>query len=261
MDLGLHAKTALVAGASAGLGKAIAIELAREGCVVGICARDETTLAAARDDIAAVGEAWSFACDLTDPNAARAFVQEGIARHGRVDILINNAGGPPPGGFLDLDDLAWEQAFRLTLQSAVAMTREALPGMIERKWGRVVNVTSASVKQPIDGLTLSNSIRLAVAGFAKSLSREVARHGITVNNVCPGYTHTQRVEALASNLARQQSVDEASVIAEWVSDIPMARIGRPEELAAVVAFLASERASYVTGTSILVDGGFVRGMS
>lgn len=260
MDLGLSGKVALVAGASKGLGRAVAGELLREGCHVGICGRDQGTLDGAIAELSALGAVWGHRCDLTDTSQARGFVQEALDRHGHVDVLVTNAGGPPPGSFLDFDEQAWIDAFRLNGLSTITLIRQALPSMIERKWGRIITVTSVSIKQPIDGLVLSNGIRMSVVGFGKTLAREVAEHGITVNNVCPGYTRTERVQQLSDRLAEARGVSPGDVQAGWETDIPAGRIGEPRELAAVVAFLASERASYVTGTSLAVDGGYHRGV-
>lgn len=260
MDFGLLGKTALVAGGSKGLGKAAARELLREGCEVGICARDAYTLEEAVEELSEEGVVWGHRCDLLESAQAQGFVHAGLERWGHADILVANAGGPPPGAFLDFDEQAWLDAFRLNTLSAISMIREALPAMIACRWGRIITVTSVAVKQPIDGLILSNGVRMGVLGFGKTLSREVARHGVTVNNVCPGYTQTQRVEQLAAKLARDKNVSVDQVRAGWEADIPMGRLGNVDEFAAVVAFLASERASYVTGTSVQVDGGFVRGI-
>ncbi len=260
MDLGLKGKIALVAGASQGLGRAIALELAQEGCIVSICALDDPHLQQTLSELQCITQASSFACDLSSSNACASFVQHALELHGRVDILVCNAGGPRSGSFSDFDNDDWDKAFRLNLLSTVAMTRAAVPNMIQHGWGRLINITSASVKQPIDGLMLSNSIRLGVIGFAKTLSRELAPHGITVNNVCPGYTRTDRVVRLAASTAASSGKDETEIYAAWQNDIPMGRLGEPEELAALVTFLASSRASYITGTSIQVDGGFVRGV-
>jgi len=175
-------------------------------------------------------------------------------------VLVNNAGGPPAGGWKDFSEDDWQKAVELTLFSAQAMTRAALPSMLERGWGRVVNMTSISVKQPIAGLMLSNSIRAAVVGWAKSLADEVAGQGITVNNVMPGYIHTERVEALLAHRAQSQGISREEALASVVKDIPLGRLGRPEEYADLVVFLASQRASYITGASYLIDGGMHRGL-
>lgn len=260
MDLGLKGKIALVAGGSKGLGKAVALELLREGCTVGICARDRATLDRTVDELSHEGSVWGHACDLTDIEQGRGFVRTGLEKLGRVDVLVTNAGGPPPGSFMDFDEEAWMNAFRLNALSTITLIRSAIPSMIAQAWGRIITITSVAVQQPIDGLVLSNGVRMSVVGFSKTLSREMAKHGITVNNVCPGYTRTERVEQLATKLAVDRGVRAEDVRAAWEADIPMGRLGEARELAAVVAFLASERASYVTGTSVAVDGGFARGV-
>lgn len=260
MDLALGGKTALVGGATKGLGYAIARELLREGCTVGICSRSQQNVDTAVQELSVYGQVWGQAADLSRTEQAVQFVQAGIERQGRVDIVVTNAGGPPAGPFMGFDEEDWLEAFRLNTLSAVTLIRTALPGMIERGWGRIITITSISVKQPPDGLVLSNGARLAVAGVVKTLSREVARHGVTVNNVCPGYTQTERIDTLAECIARDKGICPDDVKRGWAAEIPAGRIGRAEELAAVVAFLASERASYVTGISLQVDGGYVRGM-
>jgi 3-oxoacyl-[acyl-carrier protein] reductase len=260
MELGLEGRLALVAGGSKGLGKAAARELLLEGCTVGICGRNQDALDATVEELSEEGDVWAHRCDLVDTAQAKGFVHAGLDRHGSIDVLVTNAGGPPPGLFLDFDEAAWLEAFRLNTLSAITLIREALPSMVANGWGRIITVTSVSVKQPIDGLILSNGVRMGVVGFGKTLSREVARHGITVNNVCPGYTDTERVRQLAEKLSKDRGITPDRVRAAWEADIPVGRIGRVEEFGAVVAFLASERASYVTGASIAVDGGFVRGV-
>jgi 3-oxoacyl-[acyl-carrier protein] reductase len=183
-----------------------------------------------------------------------------VELHGRVDILVNNAGGPPAGPFEQHSWDAWEKAVQLTLRSAVELTRRVLPGMRERRWGRIVNITSIAVKQPVDGLILSNSLRAAVTGWARTLATEVARDGVTVNNVLPGYTRTDRVEQLNSARAASEGVGVEEVQRRIEAQIPMGRLGEPREFGAMVAFLASERASYVTAQSIPVDGGWIRAL-
>jgi 3-oxoacyl-[acyl-carrier protein] reductase len=177
-----------------------------------------------------------------------------------VDILVTNAGGPPAGPFESHPASAWSDALRLNFESVVNMTRAVLPGMKERRWGRIINITSIAVKQPVDNLILSNSVRAAVTGFARTLANEVASYGVTVNNVMPGYTLTDRIANLAETNAGQRGTTTEAVIAGWESQIPMARLGTPEEFAAMVTFLASERASYTTGASIPVDGGWIRAL-
>lgn len=262
MDLGLKGKVALVAASSRGLGRAVANELAAEGADLVICARGEEALREAAGSIRSETGVTVLAVptDLSDADAVDALVETALEEHGRVDILVTNAGGPPAGSFESHSMEAWRQAVRQLLESALRLTRGVLPGMKERGWGRILNVTSIAVKQPVDGLILSNSVRAAVTGFARTLANEVAPHGITVNNVLPGYTRTARVEELAGRIAERDGVSEADALARWEGEIPMGRLGRPREFAALVAFLASERASYITGTSIPVDGGWVRSL-
>ena len=262
MNLGLKDRVAIVAAASQGLGKACALELAREGAKVVICARDAEAVAATAAEISAAtgGEVTWMAIDLTDPVQIRHLANETVRRYSRIDILVTNAGGPPPGYFDDLDDEAWLTAHQLTLMSAVRLIRAVLPAMRVQQWGRIVNVTSISVKQPIDNLVLSNVYRPGVVGLAKTLSAQVATDGITVNNVAPGHTRTARVVQLNKARAAREGKTVDEVLAETASSFPMQRMGEPEELAALVAFLASERASYITGTTIQVDGGAYRGL-
>jgi 3-oxoacyl-[acyl-carrier protein] reductase len=262
MDLGLKDRVAIVAASSRGLGKACALELAREGACVVICARDAARLADAADDLrAATGaEVLPIAVDLTDPEQIAHLADETLRRFGRIDVLITNNGGPPAGYFDDFDDEAWLKAHQLTLLSAVRLIRAVLPAMRAQQWGRIVNITSVSVKQPIDNLLLSNVYRPGVVGLAKTLSAQIAADGITVNNVAPGYTRTDRVLELAQARAAHEDKTVDAILVESTASYPMKRMGEPEELAALVAFLASERASYITGTTIQVDGGYAKGI-
>jgi 3-oxoacyl-[acyl-carrier protein] reductase len=261
MDLGLTDKVALVAASSRGLGRAVAEELAREGARLVLCARGEPALRETADAIrAAGGEVESLAADVSHPEDVARIVDAGVRAFGRIDVLVTNGGGPPAGPFESHPAEAWHEAIRQNLDSVVELTRRVLPGMKERGWGRVINVTSIAVKQPVDNLILSNSVRAAVTGFARTLANEVAPFGITVNNVMPGYTRTQRVDELAARNASLRGTTADAQLAVWEGQIPMGRLGRPEEFAAVVAFLASERASYVTGASIPVDGGWIRAL-
>ncbi|HEX6559267.1 MAG TPA: SDR family oxidoreductase [Longimicrobiales bacterium] len=262
MDLGLREKVAVVAASSRGLGRAAADELAAEGAQLVLCARTESTIRAAaaaiskQYDVAVLG----IAADLSQPGESARVIDEGIARFGRIDILVTNAGGPPAGPFENHDESVWQAAVRLNLHSVVGLIRAALPGMKARRWGRIINVTSIAVKQPVDNLILSNSIRAAVTGMARTLANEVAPFDVTVNNVLPGYTRTERIEELANYMAQQRGVSAADARAVWEQQVPMGRLGEPREFAALVAFLASERASYITGTSITVDGGWVKSL-
>ena len=262
MDLGLKDKVALVAAASRGLGKAVAREFAREGAHVAICAQREDTLRATALEIAVDtwGEVFPIVADVTRPEDIQRLVSAVKEHFGQIDILVNNAGGPPTGTFMDFDDEAWEAALRLNLMSTIRLCRAVLPGMRARRWGRIVNMTSASVKQPIDGLILSSAARSGVVGMAKTLANECAAEGITVNNVCPGYTLTDRVKSLAEKQAAKEGKTVREVVDGYAAAIPAHRLGRPEELAALVVFLASERAAYITGTTIQVDGGYVRSL-
>lgn len=253
---------ALVAAASRGLGRATAMELAREGADLVICARGANDLEASRAAIAnATGvQVRAIAADLSQRADIDRVTSEALSAFGRVDVLITNAGGPPAGPFEKFEWDDWERTVNLTLRSAVELTRAVLPGMRERRWGRVINVTSITVKQPVDNLILSNSVRSAVTGFARTLANEVATEGITVNCIIPGYTRTERVDQLATANAAKEGVTREEVLARFEREIPMHRLGEPEEFAALAAFLASERASYITGQSIVVDGGWVRSL-
>lgn len=262
MDLGLRGKVALVAAASKGLGRAIALELAAEGAHIAMCARGEEALVRARDEIvhATGADVLAITGDVAKFGDVSRITGAALDKFGRIDILVTNAGGPPSGTFESLRPEMWQQAFDLTLMSVINLTSAALPGMRQRKWGRVINVTSIAVKQPVEGLMLSNSIRSAVTGFARTLANEVARDGITVNNILPGYTRTERVDQLADAVASREGMTSDAARAKWEAQIPMGRLGEPEELAALAAFLASNRASFITGTSITVDGGWTRGL-
>ncbi len=261
MDLGLKGKVALAAASSTGLGRAVAEELAREGADLVICARRPGPLEEAREALAGAGvRVVAVAVDLTEPGGVQEVVRAGVEAFGRIDVLVTNTGGPPAGPFESHAPEAWEEAVRQNLFSVVNLCREVLPGMKERGWGRIVNITSIAVKQPADNLILSNSIRAAVTGFARTLANEVAPFGITVNNVMPGFTRTERLVELAEKTAAMRDGEVEDVYAAWNREIPLGRIGEPRELAALVAFLASERASYITAQSIAVDGGWIRSL-
>jgi 3-oxoacyl-[acyl-carrier protein] reductase len=262
MDLGLRGKVALVAAASRGLGRAIADELAAEGATLMLCARGAEPLEAARREIASAAgvEVRAVVADLSTLDGVQRVTSDALSAFGRVDILVTNAGGPPAGTFDNHDWAAWERAVNLTLRSVVEMTRAVLPGMRRRKWGRVINVTSIAVKQPVDNLMLSNSLRAAVTGFARTLANEVATDNVTVNNILPGYTRTERVEELAAATATKEGLAAKDIVSRFENQIPMRRLGEPPEFAALAAFLASERASYITGQSIAVDGGWIKGL-
>lgn len=263
MELGLKGRRALVGGGSRGLGRAVAEELAREGADVAITARNETELERARREIEAETgrRIAAIATDLSKQGAAAALATAAkAALGGALDILVTNQGGPPPGPFESHPAEHWSRAYTLLLESVVEQVRTVLPDMKAARWGRIITITSIAVKQPNDGLILSNSLRAGVAGLAKTLANELGPHGITVNNVMPGYTRTERLVDLAGDIARRRGITVAEAYAEWERHIPAGRLGEPHELAALVAFLASERASYITGSSIPVDGGWIRSL-
>jgi 3-oxoacyl-[acyl-carrier protein] reductase len=262
MDLGLKDRVALVCGASKGLGRAVAQGLAEEGARVAICARSQEHILRAAEEIGrATGvETMGLAVDLSKAEEAREFFRNALSHFGRIDILVNNAGGPSSLPFTDIRDDLWQSAFELTLMSAVILIKAALPIMQEQRFGRIINMTSVAVKQPLEGLILSNTLRAGLIGLAKTLSNDYASQNILINNVCPGYTLTERVKALAKVVAQRRGLSPEEVIKEWESRIPMGRLGRPEELANLVVFLASERAGYITGTTVQVDGGFYQGL-
>jgi 3-oxoacyl-[acyl-carrier protein] reductase len=261
MDFGLQGKVALVAASSRGLGRAVAEDLATEGAKLILCARGEEELSRTAATLRDRGaEVEAVAADLSTEDGVDSVVSAGMNRFGPIDILVTNAGGPPSGPFETHDMQAWRSAVRVNLESVIYLTRAVLPRMKERRWGRIVNITSIAVKQPVDGLILSNSIRNAVTGLARTLANEVAPFGVTVNNVLPGYTRTERLVDLAAAIARREGITTADAEKRWISEIPMGRLGDPKEFAALVVFLCSERASFITGTSITVDGGWVKSL-
>lgn len=260
MDLGIGNKVALVAASSQGLGKAVATGLAHEGAKVVMCSRNKEAIRAAAEDVKKIASAEVIAvqADLTVPSDIKRLVAQTAETFGAIHILVNNAGGPPAGIFADMSDDHWQRAVDLTLMSSVRLTRATLPFMRKQEWGRVINITSVSVKQPINELLLSNSLRLSVLGWSKTLSNQVAKDGILVNCVCPGWTRTERVIEIFDARAKTHGTTSDAVEASITAGIPMARLGKPDELANLVVFLASEKASYMTGTSIQVDGGAVQ---
>ena len=262
MDLGLKGRAAAVAAASAGLGRAVAHALAAEGCSVAVCGRDPGRVHDAAKAIARETGARtvSIAADVGIAEDCRRFVEQAASAFGRLDILVTNTGGPRPGRFDAVSDSDWDAAFRNTLGNVIHLVRAAVPHMKRRKWGRIVNVTSISAKQPVDGLVLSNAFRPAVVGMAKTLAAELGPDGILVNNVCPGYTRTDRLMELARARAEAGGTTPEEIVAALARDVPLGRIGEAQEFAAVVAFLCSERASYVTGATIAVDGGAAKGL-
>lgn len=259
MDLGISGKTALVAASSRGIGKGCARELAKEGVDLVLCARGEEDLRETARDLQDESGVNTFpvSVDLDTKSGIRELLDHVEETVGHVDIAVTNNGGPDPGTFEELTDEQWEEAVQRTLMSSLRIARGLLPGMKEQGWGRIVNITSISVKEPIENLMLSNSLRSAVVGWAKTLSKEVGEDGVLVNNVCPGYVHTSRVE----QLARENTEGTDQSVEEFIDGLgdknPIGRPGDPEEIGALVAFLCSEKASYINGTTIQADGGQV----
>jgi 3-oxoacyl-[acyl-carrier protein] reductase len=262
MDLGLRDKIALVAASSQGMGRACAHSLSAEGAKVVICARDGKRLRVAADEIAGDtnNQVLAIVADLTSARDCRQVVQETVEFFGGLHVLVTNSGRPPAGYFFDIDDNEWYRSVDLILMSAIRLIRAAVPHMQEQSWGRIINIASVSVKEPLDDLILSSSLQAGVVGMARTLANQLAGDGITVNNVLPGYVLTEPIKRLAETQARAQGKSPDEVVDGFAEAVPVGRIGKPEELAAVVAFLASEQASYVTGTSILVDGGRYKGL-
>jgi 3-oxoacyl-[acyl-carrier protein] reductase len=259
MDLGLSGKVALVSGASSGLGLAIARELVAEGAHVAMVARRENELARLAQELSAAGpgRAIAVAADITEPGAAERCVREAEAGVGAVDILLANAGGPPSTLFESTSDAQYQAAFELNLRGSIRLAHACVPGMRARKWGRVIFLTSMAAKQPVQGLILSNTMRAGLLGFAKTLANEVAKDGVCVNTVLPGHFDTQRAIDLANMRAEREKKPVDEILRMRTAGIPVGRAGDPREMAAVVTFLASERASFLTGTAIQVDGGQV----
>lgn len=262
MDLGIDGKVALVGASGNGLGLATAHKLAAEGCHVALCDFDEAALEIAKAELATAGsgdvEGWPV--NFRDLRSIENLLSSVEGWKGGVDILVTNSGGPPPGAFEDATDEKWQAAFELTFLSAVRLIRGVLPGMKQRNWGRIINFTSRTLREPIDNLIISNAVRLAVAGMAKTLATEIAPFGITVNNLGPGPTSTARAIELAAARAEKKGVTVEEELSAAESRIPVGHMATPEDQAAVVAFLASEAARHITGSSLIVDGGETRAL-
>lgn len=256
MKLGLEGRSVLVMAASKGIGLASARAFHAAGAHVSICARGAGGLQAAA---ASMPGALALQADATDPADIVRVVARATSRFGSPQVLVINSGGPPAGLFEALDDSDWAAAVESTLMSAIRITRAVLPAMRATRWGRIVNISSSGVRQPVPGLTLSNSVRMAVLGWAKTLADQVAGDGILVNTVCPGWTETDRVAQLLEGRAGSSGRTQADLAADIAVGIPLGRMGLPEEVANLVLFLGSEAASYITGTAIPVDGGAIRG--
>jgi 3-oxoacyl-[acyl-carrier protein] reductase len=262
MDTGLKGRSVIVAGSSEGMGRSAAEAFAAEGAKVAICARTKAKIDAAADEIRKKYKAEVFhaALDVTDAEAVKIFVAAVAEKFGGVDVCVTNAAGPPSRNFFTATPDDWRKAFEMNFLSTVHFAREVIPHMQKKKWGRLITITSVSVKQPIPDLILSNAVRAGVVGLVKSMANEFGKDGITVNNVGPGYTATERLKSLAATRALAAGLKPEDMYERWSADTPLKRIAQPEEVADAIVYLASERASYITGQTLLVDGGSYRGL-
>lgn len=262
MDTGLKNRVAIVAASSQGIGRATAEAFAAEGCKVAMCARNEATLTQAAGAIREryQTDVFAEALDVTNAQAVHNLVEKVVAQFGGVDICVTNAGGPPAKGFLAASNEEWQRAVELNFLSTVYFAKEVIPHMQKRHWGRIVTITSITTKQPVADLVLSNAVRAAVVGLVKSLANEFGKDGILVNNVGPGYTATDRLKDLAASRSQASGKTQQEIFDGWAADAPLKRLGEPREVADAIVWLASERASYITGQTILVDGGIYKGL-
>jgi 3-oxoacyl-[acyl-carrier protein] reductase len=260
MDLGIRGKKAIVVASSKGIGRAVALRLAMEGLDVTICSRSRESLEEARRVIRADSgyEVVTVPADITKAEDIKNVVNETVSRFDAIDILVNNCGGPPLGSFLSFDDEAWQKAFDLIVMSAVRFSREVIPHMQARKEGRIINLTSFTVKQPLENFVLSNALRLALVGLTKTLSLELAKDNILVNGISQGYTATERAEEVLRRESQLKGETYEATLKSLESHIPLGRMADPDEIAQLVTFLVSNRASYITGVNIHIDGGFIR---
>ncbi len=262
MDLGIKGKTALVAASSQGLGLAAALSLAGEGANIALCSRNRTSVEKVAVEIrkktGVVVEA--FEADVSDAGAIDNLITSVTGRFGTIDILVNNAGGPPTGTLSTISDSEWERGFQLTMMSAIRLTRAVLPMMQQSKWGRVITIVSIAAKEPINDLLVSSTLRPGILGMTKILANQFGKDNITVNTVCPGYIQTERQDELSRSRSESSGISKEEYLALRAKDIPAGRLGRPDELGDVIAFLASARASFINGANILVDGGQAKGI-
>lgn len=262
MDLGLKGRGVIVAASSQGIGLATAEAFAREGAQVAMCARNQATLSSAADKIRTEtgAEVYAAALDVTDSARVQRFVEDVAKRFGRIDVCVANAGGPPAKNFLSISPDEWRKAVELNFLSVVHLAKAVIPHMQRHRWGRIITITSVTVKQPVGELIMSNAVRAAVVGLVKSLSNEFGKDGILVNNVAPGYTATERLQELAGVRALAAGTSPEQIYQSWTAEIPLRRLGDPKDIADVILWLASERAAYVTGQTVLADGGIYRGL-
>ena len=262
MNLNLNNKNAIVCASSQGLGRAAALDLAEEGVNLAICSRDQDKINKVKEEIHqkinSEIKVIALQVDLDSPDEIQAFYKQVENDLGSVDILVNNNGGPPPSTFEQLSDDDWQKAFNSTMMSCLRLSKLVIPNMKKNAWGRIINISSVSVKTPVNGLFLSNSLRMGVLGWAKALSDELAPHGVTVNTVCPGYTRTERVEAILETQSNSSGLKKEEIEKSIAENIPMKRVGEAEDLSGLITFLASEKADYMTGLAIQVDGGSAR---
>lgn len=262
MDLGLKGRGVIVAASSEGIGRAAAEAFAREGAQVAMCARTEKTLLEAAEQIRSEtgAEIYAQTVDVTDAGAVQKFVEQAAKQFGRVDVCVANAGGPPAKNFLSITPDEWRKAIDQNFMSAVHLAKAAIPYMQRHRWGRIITITSVTVKQPLGDLILSNAVRAAVVGLVKSISNEFGKDGILANNVAPGFTTTERLKELAGTRALAAGVPAEKIYEQWAAETPVKRLAEPKEVADAILWLASERASYITGQTVLVDGGIYRGL-
>lgn len=262
MDLGLKGRGVIVAASSEGIGRATAEAFAREGAQVAMCARSEKTLREAAEQIRTATGAEVFAepLDVTDGAAVQQFTESVAKRFGRIDVCVTNAGGPPAKNFLSISLEEWRTAVDMNFMSVVHLSRSVIPYMQRHRWGRIITITSVTVKQPVEALVMSNAVRAAVVGLVKSLSNEFGKDGILVNNVAPGYTATERLKELAGARALAAGTSPDKIYEQWAADAPLKRVGQPNEIADLIVWLASDRASYITGQTVLADGGIYHGL-
>jgi 3-oxoacyl-[acyl-carrier protein] reductase len=256
MNLELNGRVAMVAAASKGLGKACAIALAQEGCKVSICARNAEELEKTQSEVG--GDTLAVVADVSSANSLEDWYRQTIDRFGQVDVLVTNTGGPPVKRFMELSDESWLSGVESTLMNVVRLSRLVIPGMRDRRWGRIIHLTSLVAKQPVDELTISSTLRAGLSGLTKTMANQLGPNNITVNAILTGHILTDRQYALADVRTRERGITHEEYFAGQADEIPLRRIGAPREIGEVVAFLASERASYVTGVSLQIDGGLIR---